>query len=396
MPSSPTGLPRRAGPDACPGALQTHQAADGALARVRLPGGTVTAAQLRELAGCAAELGSGVIELTSRGNVQVRGLRSADAFAARLAAAGLLPSASHERARNIVASPLDGRGPGGRVATRPLVEALDLALRARPRLAELPGRFLFALDDGTGDVASLGADVTYTPDGLLVAGTRLRLPGTPGDPIPLMLALAEAFLDERQDAAPSVAWRIAELPGGPARVAGRLGGAVIPSEQGGTPRGGRAGLVVQRDGRLALEAVVPLARLTAAQARTLADAAAEARSVPEEDVGGEIVRFTPWRGVVLQDLAPEAAARVCNRLTRAGLVTDPGSPWVGVTACTGRPGCAKSLADVRADASRWVAGRSRAPETPVHWAGCERRCGLPRGPVVQMIATGHGYEERAQ
>ncbi|MER7503770.1 precorrin-3B synthase [Nonomuraea pusilla] len=388
MPSSPTGLPRRAGPDACPGALQTHQAADGALARVRLPGGAVTAAQLRELAGCAAELGSGVIELTSRGNVQVRGLRSAAAFAARLAAAGLLPSASHERARNIVASPLDGRGPGGRVAVRPLVEALDLALRARPGLAELPGRFLFALDDGTGDVASLGADVTYTPDGLLVAGARLRLPGTPGDPIPLMLALAEAFLDERQDSV----WRIAELPGGPARVAARLGGAVTPSEQGGMPRGRRAGLVAQRDGLLALEAVVPLARLTAAQARTLADAATPARTVPE----AEVVRFTPWRGVVLQDLSPETAARIRDRLTRAGLVTDPGSPWVGVTACTGRPGCAKSLADVRADASRWVAGRSRAPETPVHWAGCERRCGLPRGPVVQMIATGHGYEERAQ
>jgi precorrin-3B synthase len=36
--------------DACPGALQTHAAADGALARVRVPGGALTSEQLRVLA----------------------------------------------------------------------------------------------------------------------------------------------------------------------------------------------------------------------------------------------------------------------------------------------------------------------------------------------------------
>ncbi|MBX6767456.1 MAG: hypothetical protein IRY90_09950, partial [Actinomadura rubrobrunea] len=66
--------PGRTRPDACPGALQVHEAADGPLARVRLPGGVIRAEQLRVLADCAATLGNGVIELTSRGNVQVRGL----------------------------------------------------------------------------------------------------------------------------------------------------------------------------------------------------------------------------------------------------------------------------------------------------------------------------------
>ena len=40
-------------PDACPGVFALHDAADGALARIRLPGGVMTAAALRAVADCA-------------------------------------------------------------------------------------------------------------------------------------------------------------------------------------------------------------------------------------------------------------------------------------------------------------------------------------------------------
>jgi precorrin-3B synthase len=63
-----------------------------------------------------------------------------------------------------------------------------------------------------------------------------------------------------------------------------------------------------------------------------------------------------------------------------------------VTACTGRPGCAKSLADVRPDATAAVTtGTLPAGGVRQHWAGCERRCGRPRGDVVDVVATGLGY-----
>ncbi|MFF4776031.1 precorrin-3B synthase [Microtetraspora fusca] len=438
-------LPGRSGPDACPGALQVHAAADGGLARVRIPGGAVTAGQLRAVAAAARELGSGAIELTSRANLQVRGLPlppdacegaerapvGAPDFAARMAAAGLLPSATHERVRNIVASPLAGRSAASRRDVRPLVAELDRALCARPGLADLPGRFLFALDDGSGDVAALEADVTLRPvaaedeseAALLLAGADPGLRAPSGAETAGLLAVAEAFLAERA-AQGARAWRLRELADGPARVAARavrleprlrrspglppdaygdetgtVGAASAYSDE--TGAAGVVGVVGQRDGRMALAVLPPLGRLTPAQAEALAEAAAG---------GAGEVRVTPWRTVVVPDLPPANAGRWRTRLAEAGLVTDPASPWLGLTACAGRPGCAKSLADVHADIRAAlgdprpdadVSGDAvRSPSgaggrIPAHWAGCERRCGRPRGRVVDVVATGHGYRVEA-
>jgi precorrin-3B synthase len=77
-------------------------------------------------------------------------------------------------------------------------------------------------------------------------------------------------------------------------------------------------------------------------------------------------------------------------LHRTGVVFDADSPWTRVTACAGRPGCAKALADVRADAAAAVASGA-LPAGRVHWAGCGRRCGRPRGDVVDVVATPGGY-----
>jgi precorrin-3B synthase len=72
----------------------------------------------------------------------------------------------------------------------------------------------------------------------------------------------------------------------------------------------------------------------------------------------------------------------------ACLIVDPSSPWIGVTACVGKPGCAEALADVRADAA---ATMHRRGGLPTHWVGCERGCGRPAGPAVIVMATDSGY-----
>ena len=384
-----SAVPTRVQADACPGALQTHAAADGGLARVRVPGGVLTAAQLRVLATAARTLGDGHLELTSRGNLQLRGLRpGAQAqLGARLADAGLLPSDTHERARNSLASTLSGRDGAGHVDAGRWVTLFDAGLRADPSLAELPGRFLATFDDGRGDVAGFGGDVgllALAPDrvALLIGGTDSGLRATADDAVLLALAAARAFLAERT-AQGSTAWRVTELTDGPARITTRLSGrsrdfgpvVEVPA----APVVGPVGAVAQLDGRTALIGVVPLGRLTADQAELMAGQTAR-------------VQLTPWRSVVVPDLAEDAVDDAAVDLFRGGMVFDEASPWLQVTTCAGRPGCAKSLADVRADAVAAVATRTLpAGGARQHWVGCERRCGRPQGDVVDVVATPSGY-----
>lgn len=391
----------RTDPDSCPGVLRTHEAADGPLARIRVPGGRLAPDQVQALAAAAQDLADGNIELTSRGNVQLRQVRDAAALGERLTAAGLLPSASHERVRNIVASPLSGRV-GGWTDVQALVPALDAGLRAAARLADLPGRVLFTLDDGRGDISGLHGDIgvhavdenTYA---VVLAGRDSGVRVGAAEAVDLMLAAAHGFLELRGEQ-----WRLHEVPDGPARLTDHLLATRTGLDTTAEPLEIAAhhdipiGWLTQADDRVALGAGVPLGSLPARTAEFLA--AVERPLI-----------VTPWRSVVLTDMDEWVAEQVVRVLAPMGLIFDANSPWLQVSACAGMPGCAKSLTDVRADVAEAVhTGRVIIEGTPQsalegldagqvvaagrqHWSGCDRRCGRPRGAVTDIIATADGY-----
>lgn len=354
--------------DACPGALQVHQAADGALARIRLPGGMITAAQLAALAAISSRSGSGTLELTARGNVQLRGLTDVTAVAEALTAASLLPSTTHERVRNIVASPLSGRS-GGNLDVRPWVGELDAAICAEPKLAELGGRFWFSLDDGRADVSGLRADVGVHafPDGcaLLLAGRDTGVRLAAGEVVETLVRLGMRFIDIR-----GTAWRVQELDD----IRQLLPDAEPRTTSFPVVTKPPVGWINQDDGRVTLGAAVPLGVLPARVAEYLA--AIEAPLV-----------ITPWRSVLVCDLSEAIADTALRVLAPLGLVFDENSPWLTVSACTGSPGCARSAADVRADAAQ-----SLDPASTVHrhFVGCDRACGSPLAGEV-LVATADGY-----
>lgn len=212
--------PRRTRGDLCPGVLRPWPAADGALVRLRVPGGRVSPAALAALHGVAARYGDDDnVYLTARANVQLRALPTGPdgqlpaEIVEAIATTGLLPSPGHELVRNILVSPLTGLS-GGRADLRQVTESLDAGLVAGPALAGLPGRFLFVLDDGRGDLLERSCDL-----GLVALDSetvQLRVGSGWADVVPLteaaerLVALAREFVSAR-GTGPEAPWHVREL-----------------------------------------------------------------------------------------------------------------------------------------------------------------------------------------
>jgi precorrin-3B synthase len=208
-------------PDRCPGVLRPWPAADGLLVRLRLPGGRVSAKSLHTLVEVAERYGDGRVHVTVRANLQVRAMpavpgteRLPDEVLAALEATGLLPSRAHDLSRNVMASPQTGLA-GGRADLRPVVDALDSALCGDPGLGWLPGRFLFVLDDGRGDLLDRPCDLGLVAlDG---GSAQLRVGDAWGPVVPLRDAharladLARLFLEARGTGS-DAPWHVVELP----------------------------------------------------------------------------------------------------------------------------------------------------------------------------------------
>lgn len=375
---------RRLNEDRCPGVLRLHAAADGELARVRLPGGRLPARGLEAIADLAAR-GNGLVELTSRASVQVRGLAPADGQIAAdlLWGAGLLPSPEHDRVRNVLAPVLGPRHPRARLDADRLVADLDAGLCADAGLAALPGRFLFAVEDGSATLARHRADVTLAAVGgdelrLYLAGGATTLTASAGGAAALALAAARAFL-AFVPAAADRAWRVTDLPDGAARIAAALGGAMTGGAILGAGRPLPVGTTTQADGRVALTVLPPLGRVDTASLRPLAALATRT---------GASIRLCTTRTLTLPDVAAASAAAVTAELAALGFVTAPGSGWEGLSACAGEGACVSALLDVRAAAAARAGSRDPA-SPPEHWTACERGCGTPSGAVtISALAAG--------
>lgn len=216
--------PARTRADRCPGVSRPWPAPDGLLVRVRLIGGHLPSTALERLLTAAERFGDGRIHLTSRANLQVRGFPGTAAYpdveaklsAEALAAlwhTGLMPAPSHDLVRNIMVSPQSGLAAGA-ADLRPTARRLDTLLCQNPRLATLPAKFSFVLDDGRGDLVDTPCDL-----GLVALdrdNTRLRIGRRWGPVISLeqapdhLIHLALAFLDARGTGS-SAPWHIHEL-----------------------------------------------------------------------------------------------------------------------------------------------------------------------------------------
>ncbi|MFN8831592.1 MAG: precorrin-3B synthase [Labrys sp. (in: a-proteobacteria)] len=352
----------------CPGALRPMETGDGLVVRVRVLGGLLSPGRALGLAQAARRHGNGLIDLSSRANLQLRGITSEGlpAVQAVLADLDLLDEdAETEALRNIIASPLAGIDPGLLIDVAAATRALDAALRDTSDLRALPGKFGYLIDGGgLLPLDGVDADIRF----VAVAPGRVRVEaggfvaGTvPEEAIaPEALRLARLFLAER-------------LPG-ERRMAAFMARIAAPD----TPR---APIATASPANASLPyglAAIPFGRLTADQLGGLARLAGDR---------GATLRLTPWRAILIdRPVAPGA-------IEGLDLLATLDDPILRVEACPGSPACRSGEAPTQADARRLA--RDLAPwlreGVVVHVSGCAKGCARKAAATVSLTASDGRY-----
>ena len=346
----------------CPGALRPMHSGDGLVVRVRPFGGRLDAAQVTGLARLAERHGNGLIDVTSRANLQIRGVSDTShrLLLAGLAELALLdPDADTESRRNILVTPFWRTGDETQALAAELEEALaDSTL-------ELPTKFGFAIDDGTSRVlAGDSADVRIERDrtgGLLVRadGAKYGRSVARGEAVTAALALADWFVAS------------GGAGSGRGRMAAHLAaGVVLPEVLRGEAEPAPI-MAAARPGLFPQGALVGVAfgQMPHATLNQFAGC-------------GHALRMTPWRMVLSEDKRVMPSA--------AGLITEAYDPALRVIACSGAPRCREAHADTRALAAALAPNIGSAAR--LHVSGCAKGCAHSGSAAITLVATGAGFD----
>ncbi|MEP4037320.1 precorrin-3B synthase [Pseudophaeobacter sp.] len=337
----------------CPGALRPMMSGDGLVVRIRAPLGRLSQRQAEAIAALSRQYGNGLIDLSARANLQLRGISAEthDAAIAGLKVQGLLDQdAATESRRNILLTPFWQEDDlSHEIACR-----LECALLAAKDL-QLPGKFGFVVDTGAAPLLqSCAADIRIERSGaeiLLVAdGAQLGLPVTVETAADRAIDLARWFLD--QGGASKGRGRMQALLSRRAAPIAHSSPRSSPAPQpalGNTADGQLVGLEF---GQITAKTFAALAKIGP-------------------------LRLTPWRALLVEgarDIAP-----------LPGVILDATDPRLQVRACTGAPGCLQALSATR-DLARDLA--PFVPEGQVlHISGCAKGCAHSGSAPLTLTAT---------
>ncbi len=341
----------------CPGALRPMMSGDGLVVRIRPHAGRLDQRQAAGIAELATNCGNGIVDLSNRANVQLRGVATNryDALIDGLRGLGLIdPDATVESRRNILITPFRTRNDQSETLARDLAAAL-----ASPDAPQVSAKFGYAIDTGTEPVlhrAPADIRLEYAANGALIlcaADHRFGKCVTIDDAVPQMLELAR--------------WSLAQSEQSGTRMSRLLAKDTPPPPGFATPR--QLGPPTPAPGTYAAGALVATA-FGQINAKTLTALSA---------LGS--LRVTPWRMLLV-----EGATALPDL---PDLITDPTDPLLRVVACIGAPGCAQGLAATRPLAREMA--RHVRPDQTLHVSGCAKGCALPRAADVTLTATPSGF-----
>lgn len=362
----------------CPSLYEPMQSGDGLLVRIKPSASRLDATSARHVASAALRHGNGMIELTNRGNLQLRGFSvdSASVFARGAVELGLaVADPAAERRRNIQVSPLAGDDPDCDIDTLAVARALEAVLINDSSLDRLPGKFGFAVDGGGAlSLDSLRADIMLRASG---AGTwQVEAGDTAG-----LCTAAEAPLLAHRLACASL-----DIPGMPLRPSRQPGSGTMLFEAAGLSC--RPTVSVARSSPVAVGPLpanafgigVPPGRLDAGLLLQLAALA--------ERLGDATIRLTPWRALVLAGLQPGAEPTL--RSTLAGQLLDPTDPRLRTASCIGAPACPRGT--VPAPEAAFRLGMLLPDGVFLHISGCAKGCAHPGAASLTLVGHDGRYD----
>ncbi len=372
---------------------------DGLLVRVRPPLSRLTAGQVFGLCDAALTFGCGLIDLTNRANLQLRGVQAGGqaALIEVLCGLGLLDAdPARETWPAVLVAPLWQAGD----------DTAQLATDLSARLSELPAlptKFGFAVDAGPAPVlgeASADVRIERAASGALIVradGAAAGHPVTGATAVDVALAMATWFADTAG---------VTSAPGEPAsrRMKAHLTRHTLPPHL--APSEPAAAPAALPPPGLSSPGPSPLGPVYgAAFGQMRADALARLL----RDSGATALRLTPQRTLILEGgrwgvglgvshgTAPTPSPndpRPDRPPAWHGFLTTADDPLRHIDACPGAPACASATVATRdvaraiADTLAGVAGCSAAgPGTPrsLHVSGCAKGCARARAADITLV-----------
>lgn len=349
---------------ACPSLHEPMETGDGLLTRIPLAQGGFAPDDLIALAHAAQTFGNGLIDVSARGNIQIRGLsaQTTTPFAKQIEALNI----DIQQGLAIDVNPLAGMTDDEVRDPLPLAKAIRALLdTVHPPLALAPKLSVVIDGGGVLHLDALKADIRLIAH---VEGWQIAQTGAIVSDVEAPVAVI-ALLE-----------RVAAC--GPDARIGALGLSATPLPFLRSPAQ-PIGHHKLKGGLIACGYALPFGQIGSA------DLATFARCVATH--GGAEIHPALGRVLIVPGLTAESARQLSNEAARIGFITDAHDPRNRITACVGTPACASAYMATH-DLARMIL--NNAPQTldngDIHISGCAKGCACASPALLSLIGSEQG------
>ena len=376
--------------------------------RARIPGCALSSAQLHGMAEVAQDWGGGYLDVTTRGNLQIREIQPENTVNVlnKIIDIGLTSKGSGaDNVRNITATPTTGFDKDELIDVMPYAKAMHHAILNNRDLYGMPRKFNISYDSGgaisvcadTNDIAFYAVTLKEKAEDLDPGVYfRVQLCGitghkqfasdcgllvTPGESTALASAMLRVFIEngDRTNRKKARLKYLIDDWGTPKfldEVQKKLAFPLrfIAEDLCEKPKAkvkhGHVGTYKQADGKNYIGIVIPVGRMTCETAHTIADIA--------QEFGTGDIRLTAWQNLLIPHIPDEKLADAQAAIKAAGLAYASTTVSGGLIACTGNTGCKFAAANTKGQAvilAEYLETKVELDQPiNIHLTGCHHSC----------------------